>query len=221
MVVAYSRTQISRTTGWRCINTNIGVLIIVKIQTYKTHLSFNKPLTPTPGPTHRLKFETMPLPDLPTEVRRMILEALVKNGCELARFATVSREWQAVIEPHTFKRIKVTSSRIAELDDMTRRNRSHVEYLWLCVELERYDCDTCSPDGEDDEVPMFNSAADDLLIQTTIQSLLLALSTWDRNSSLTLDISVYSTSDPEHWFKYLTFEPDGDEMMLHDLIGQF
>lgn len=141
----------------------------------------------------------------------MILEALVKDGRELARFAAVSREWQAVIEPQTFKRIRVTPSRIVELDDMTRRNRSRVRYLWLCLELERYDCDTCSPDGEDDDVSMFNSAADDLLIKTSIQSLLLVLSAWDQSSSLSLDISVYSTSDPEHWFKYLTFEPDDDD----------
>ncbi|UKZ92843.1 uncharacterized protein TrAFT101_007777 [Trichoderma asperellum] len=153
----------------------------------------------------------MPLPNLPTEVRRMILEALVKDGRDLARFAAVSREWQAVIEPQTFKRIKLTPSRIAELDDMTRRNRSHVRHLWLCLELERYDCGTCSADGEDDEVPMFNNAADDLLIKTSIQSLFLVLSSWDRSSSVSLDISVYSTSDPEHWFKYLTFEPDDDE----------
>ncbi|KAL7921550.1 hypothetical protein ACQKWADRAFT_321368 [Trichoderma austrokoningii] len=150
----------------------------------------------------------MPLSKLPTEIKRMILEALVKDGRELARCAAVSREWQAAIEPQTFKRIKVTPSRITELDAMTRRNRSHVKYLWLCVELERYDCDTCSPE---DDVPMFNSAADDLLIQTAIRSLFLVLSSWDRSSSLTLDISVYSTSDAEHWFKYLTFEPDDDE----------
>jgi hypothetical protein len=153
----------------------------------------------------------MPLPNLPAEVKRMVLDALVKDGRELARFAAVSREWQAVIEPETFKRIKVTSPRITELDEMTRRNRSHVRYLWLCLELERYDCDTCSPDGDNDDVPMFNSAADDLLIKTAIQSLLSVLSAWDRSSSLSLDISVYSTSDPEHWFKYLTFEPDDDK----------
>ncbi|TFB02235.1 hypothetical protein CCMA1212_005989 [Trichoderma ghanense] len=153
----------------------------------------------------------MPLPNLPVEVRRMILETLVKDGRELAPFAAVSREWQAVIEPQTFKRIRVTASRITELDDMTRRNRSRVRYLWLCVELARYGCDTCSPDGENDDVPMFNSDADDLLIKTAIQSLLSVLSAWDCSSPLTLDISVYSTSDREHWFKYLTFEPDDDE----------
>ncbi|PTB67876.1 hypothetical protein BBK36DRAFT_1194095 [Trichoderma citrinoviride] len=153
----------------------------------------------------------MPLPSLPAEVRGMILEALVRDGRELAPLATVSREWQAVIEPQTFKRIRVTPSRIAELDDMTRRNRSHVRYLWLCLELERYGCDTCSPCLDHGEDPLFNSAADDLLIKTAIQSLLFVLSTWDRSSSLALDISVYSVSDQEHWFKYLTFEPDDDE----------
>ncbi|EHK45603.1 hypothetical protein TRIATDRAFT_317758 [Trichoderma atroviride IMI 206040] len=150
----------------------------------------------------------MPLANLPAEIKRMILEALVKDGRELARFAAVSREWQAAIEPQTFKRIKITPSRIAELDDMTRRNRSRVRYLWFCLELERYGCDTCSPE---DGVPMFSSAADDLLIKTGIQSLFLVLGAWSRSSSLILDISVYSTSDPEHWFKYLTFEPDDDE----------
>lgn len=160
----------------------------------------------------------MHLPDLPAEIRGMILEALVRDGRELARFATVSREWQAVIEPHTFKRIKVTPSRIAQLDDMTRRNRSHVRYLWFCLELERYNCDTCSPD---DDVPIFNSAADDLRVKTGIQSLFLVLSAWDRNSALTLDISVYSTSDPEHWFKYLTFEPDDDDVDVSRLDQAF
>lgn len=150
----------------------------------------------------------MPLANLPVEIRRLILDALVRDGRELASFAAVSREWQAVIEPHTFKGIKVTPSRIAELDDMTRRNRSYVRYLWFCLELERYDCDTCFPDND---VPMFNSAADDLLIKTGIRSLFLVLGAWGRSSCLTLDISVYSTSDPEHWFKYLTFEPDDDE----------
>ncbi|KAM0515038.1 hypothetical protein ACHAPE_006360 [Trichoderma viride] len=150
----------------------------------------------------------MPLPSLPEEIKRLVLEALVRDGRELASFAAVSRQWQAVIEPQTFKRIRITPSRIAELDNMTRRNRSRVRYLWFCLELERYDCDTCSPDND---VPMFNSAADDLLIKTGIQSLFLVLGAWDRSSCLTLDISVYSTSDPEHWFKYLTFEPDDDE----------
>ncbi|KAL6889777.1 hypothetical protein HDV57DRAFT_508059 [Trichoderma longibrachiatum] len=143
----------------------------------------------------------MSLPNLPAEVMHMILEALAQDGRDLASF----------IEPQTFRRIKVTPPRIAQLNDMTRRNRSHVRYLWLCVELKRYDCHSCSFASDIEEIPMFIDAADDLPIKTAIQALFSVLSTWDSSSSLTLDMSVYSTSDREHWFKYLTFEPDDDE----------
>jgi len=37
---------------------------------------------------------------------------------------------------------------------------------------------------------------------------------WDPNSELILDISIYSPSDSEHWFKYLTFVPDTTSDML-------
>ena len=34
------------------------------------------------------------------------------------------------------------------------------------------------------------------------------LGTWEPKGDLILDISIYSLSDSEHWFKYLTFMPD-------------
>ncbi|KAJ3574971.1 hypothetical protein NPX13_g4193 [Xylaria arbuscula] len=40
------------------------------------------------------------------------------------------------------------------------------------------------------------------------ENLFSVLSTWDPNSELALDISIYSPSDSKHWFKYLTFVPD-------------
>lgn len=199
-IVAYRQAQISRATG------HIYSRRITELQHQSQNFQSLRLLLLLLPPSSC--FETMSLPNLPTEIKRMILKTLVKDGRELARCAAVSREWQAVIEPLTFKRIKVTPSRIAELDGMTRRNRCHVKYLWLCLELGRYDCDTCSHDGD---VPMFNTVADDALVQTATQSFFLVLGAWDRSSSLTLDISVYSTSDAEHWFKYLTFEPDDDE----------
>ncbi|KAJ4862674.1 hypothetical protein T069G_03628 [Trichoderma breve] len=92
----------------------------------------------------------------PSEVKCMILEALTDDkNCRLSNAAVVSREWQAVIEPHIFTYIRVTSQRIAQLNAMTQRNRDH-----------------------------------------------------EPNESLTLDISLYSKSDNEHAFKYLTFIPD-------------
>lgn len=49
---------------------------------------------------------------------------------------------------------------------------------------------------------------DNELILEAFRSLFSALVTWEANGSLTLDISLYSPSDREHAFKYLTFVPD-------------
>ncbi|PNP42922.1 hypothetical protein TGAMA5MH_05668 [Trichoderma gamsii] len=43
---------------------------------------------------------------------------------------------------------------------------------------------------------------------TTLQKLFSVLNYWRSDSNLSLDISVYSPSDSEHWFPHLTFEPD-------------
>ena len=52
------------------------------------------------------------------------------------------------------------------------------------------------------------SDTDNCPITTSFQNLFSILSTWDLNGNLILDISIYSPSDSEHWFKYLTFMPD-------------
>lgn len=101
---------------------------------------------------------------LPTEIRLMVLQALVEDGSRLAPFATVSREWLGVIEQHTFARIKLTPPSIAELDSMTSRNRARVRCLWLCLELERYDCTACAS-----ESAATTSNTEDALITTAFQ----------------------------------------------------
>ncbi|KAL6898338.1 hypothetical protein GGI43DRAFT_428518 [Trichoderma evansii] len=120
---------------------------------------------------------------LPAEIRTLILEALLQDGCNLASFVTVSREWQAIIEPHIFSRIKLTSSRVKEFGLMAYRNRALVRYIWLCLEFQEYGCAESSFDG----LP------------------LQGITDTDNNIIIT---TVYSPSDSEHWFKYLTFEPD-------------
>jgi hypothetical protein len=52
------------------------------------------------------------------------------------------------------------------------------------------------------------SNTDNNSITTAFQELFSTLSTLEPNKDLLLDISVYSPSDSEHWFKYLTFGPD-------------
>lgn len=142
---------------------------------------------------------------LPAELRCIILRNLAEDGGNLANFARVSREWQGEIEKYTFARIRLTPSRITEFDAMTYRNRALVRCLWLCLELEQYDCTTCA---EEDEEVIATTPADNALIMTTLVKLFLVLSTWEPNSNLLLDINVYSPSDSKHWFPYLTFEPD-------------
>lgn len=142
---------------------------------------------------------------LPAEIRISVLEALLQDGCSLAGFATVSREWQTIIERHNFARIKLTSSRLVGFGSIIHRNRALVRYIWLCLELQEYDCTKCAPR----DVEMWRlSRTDNILITTAFLDLFSSLSAWEPNGNLLLDISVHSPSDSEHWFKYLTFEPD-------------
>jgi hypothetical protein len=149
----------------------------------------------------------------PAEIRLTVLEVLLQDGCNLPDFATVSQEWQTIIERHNFSRIKLTSSRVADFGPMVHRNRSLVRYIWFCLELQEYNCTECEP-HDPDLIGLSN--ADNVLITTAFQNLFSTLSVWEPNSSLLLDISVYSPSDSEHWFKYLTFEPD----VASDMCGR-
>ncbi|KAI1096932.1 hypothetical protein F5B19DRAFT_499121 [Rostrohypoxylon terebratum] len=142
---------------------------------------------------------------LPVEIRLMILEALLQNGCSVASSAVVSREWQAVIEPYNFSQIYLTLSRLDGVDTMLRRNRALVKYIWFRIELESYGCWTCAPAVVDD---WSISETDNTTIMMALEGLFLTLSAWPPGGDLVLDISVYSPSDSKHWFKYLTCEPD-------------
>ncbi|XDG01969.1 hypothetical protein ABKA04_001584 [Annulohypoxylon sp. FPYF3050] len=156
---------------------------------------------------------------LPAEIRLMILEALLQDGCSMAPFAAVSREWQAVIEPYNFARIYLTPSRLADVDTMLRRNRALVKYIWYYIELEKYDCTTCAPLVRDD---WGLNETDNTVIMTALEGLFSTLSSWPPNGNLLLDISLYSPSDSKHWFKYLTCGPDipSDKYNRHRSLDQ-
>lgn len=65
----------------------------------------------------------MSWPSLPQEIRTLILEAVLEDGCSVAKFATVSREWQRVIVQQNFTRIKLTPSCLTDFSSMVHRNR--------------------------------------------------------------------------------------------------
>ncbi|KAK9423222.1 putative F-box domain-containing protein [Seiridium unicorne] len=135
----------------------------------------------------------------------------MQNGRSLASFATVSREWQTIIERHNFSRVKLTlGSRLANLGSMMHRNRALVRYVWFCVELQAYDCSECEPPLLDQDTWGI-SLEDNVRIVNGFEALFSTLSTWEprpRGEMLQLYIIVYSQSDSEHWYKYLTFQPD-------------
>ncbi|AEO67431.1 uncharacterized protein THITE_2050923 [Thermothielavioides terrestris NRRL 8126] len=93
---------------------------------------------------------------------------------------------------------------------MVFRNRALVRYIWFCIELDAYDCSECEPQSRDPETWGF-SDEDNVRIVNGFEALFSTLGTWEPRPSgemLQLDISIHSPSDSEHWFKYLTFEPD-------------
>ena len=158
--------------------------------------------------------------NLPEEIRLLIFKALMQDGCTLARLATVSPEWQTELERYNFARIKLTPSRLVDFSSMIHRNRALVGYIWFCLELDTYDCTKCAPTEKYEEAFSI-SDTDNCPITTAFQILFSSLSTCDLNGDLILDISIYSPSESEHWFTYLTFMPDtlgggGIEQMVSD-----
>lgn len=147
---------------------------------------------------------------LSEEIQLLTLKFLLSDGCSLAHFATVSRQWQTVIERHTFERINIALWRIPELGPMTRRNRALVKCIWLSLELDKYDCSKCGLRGANHNgAPRrSNNTTDKCIIITAMHDLFLTLSAWEPQGDLKLDISIHSPSDAQHWFKYLTFGPD-------------
>ncbi|KXH67684.1 hypothetical protein CSAL01_06847 [Colletotrichum salicis] len=158
---------------------------------------------------------------LPREIRLLITQYLIQDGCPLAPFATVSREMQTDIERHNFARIRLTPSRLANFRAMIQRIRGLVGYIWFCLELDEYDCTACPPPSGPSTSYEFTegleiSGTDKCPITASFQDLFSVLGEWKPHGDLTLDISLYSPSDSEHWFPYLTFLPDNPPNMPAD-----
>jgi hypothetical protein len=142
---------------------------------------------------------------LPEEIRLMILENLLHDGCSLANLATVSREWQTIIEKHNFARIKVTLPRLLKLKSMVHRNRALVRYIWLCIRLPDYDdCEICEPY----DLGLHGYPNMIIMCDGVLYYLFSALGEWEPRGSLVVDISFYSPGDSKHWFPEITVLPD-------------
>ncbi|KAK2611917.1 hypothetical protein QQS21_002023 [Conoideocrella luteorostrata] len=144
---------------------------------------------------------------LPPEIRNEILGLLPVLGGRYSLLATVCRDWQSTLEPLNFAKISLTVPRLADPDSQAilSRRSSQIRYIWFRVELKQYDCGQCANTNPDN---WGLDNIDNQFIADAFESLFTTLSAWEPRGDLMLDISVYSPSDNQHWFKYLSFCPD-------------
>lgn len=124
----------------------------------------------------------------------------VKN---IAQYATVCRKRQKAIEQLNFHSLSLTAQDVPTLDNiMAKRSLNLVKYISYSIELERCDCSDCNCYESEDE---YMAAA--VAIKDGIRAMLQTLSKRSYSGDMTLDLSIYSPSDAEHYFKYIRFEP--------------
>ena len=138
---------------------------------------------------------------LPLEIRTHILEALVLGG-DSARYASICRAWQTIIEQRIFAGLKVTRSRLAGFSDIGYRHRHLVKYIWFSIEPFEHHCPLCGRvwvcHWHQVSPKTFRKAIQDLVIQ---------LSRWEPSGSLLLDISVKAPSALMHSSSIIQYGP--------------
>ncbi|KAF5567362.1 PRANC domain-containing protein [Fusarium napiforme] len=151
--------------------------------------------------------DRMPWDSLTLQIQNEIIGLLPILGGKCSQLATVSRAWQSIIEPLNFADISLTVPRLTDPNSQAilARTRNRIRYIWFRVELKQYDCTECAGADQDqwglDEV-------DNQFIVDAFANLFTTLSAWEPRGDLVLDISIYSPSDNQHWFKYITFSSD-------------
>jgi hypothetical protein len=144
---------------------------------------------------------------LPPKIQNEIISLLPSLGGRCSQLVTISKTWQSIIEPLNFAEISLTVPRLTDLNSQAIlfRRRNQIRYIWFRVELKQYDCIQCA-NTDRDRWGLDN--VDNQFIADAFESLFMTLSAWEPRGDLVLDISVYSPSDNQHWFKYLSFYSD-------------
>ncbi|KAI3328998.1 hypothetical protein HD806DRAFT_481340 [Xylariaceae sp. AK1471] len=144
---------------------------------------------------------TMCWVSLPAELRLMILAILAHEHRGLASYSPVCQEWQIFMEEKNFRQLKLQVSCLDDFQYMVTRQRKLVHHVWLNIDLPRYTCRSCKWQESESWI-----SRNDSIIRKAISKLFSILSTWDpADSNLTLELSVQSPSDSEHWFKNYYF----------------
>ncbi|PGG96368.1 hypothetical protein GX51_07863 [Blastomyces parvus] len=138
---------------------------------------------------------------LPAEIRLTILEEISRQKHRgWASCAAVCKEWQVFVEAKNFRRLTLQTSCLEEFKYMVVRQRGLVQYICLNIELPRYTCRSCQCTESGSWNSRHNSIMRDAMVK-----LYSALSTWEPAGRLVLEITTYSPSDSQHWFKHYRF----------------
>lgn len=143
---------------------------------------------------------------LPLEVRDIILKFLTHDN-KIAPYATVSKEWQSVIEKKNFGRLKLHQSCLDSLERLSEQQQGFVKHIWLNIELKTYTCRACWKMES-----LTSIYANQRILAEAIARLFFILASWKQNrGGLTLELNAYSPSDSEHWFRGCYFGAQGED----------
>lgn len=159
-------------------------------------------------------------PDLPPEIRRMILQSLMdttttKKGFPLATAASVCREWQEVIEESNFESLQILSKDLFDFDAYVRGSRRKwLRRLYFRVELPKYPRRLAhSPETHEEQED------NDVAFTTSVWGLFHTLSQWDTGHRLVLELSAHSPSDRKGLIGEMGLTEDGDSRFFDSDLG--
>ncbi|KAH8901082.1 hypothetical protein GQ53DRAFT_835040 [Thozetella sp. PMI_491] len=143
---------------------------------------------------------------LPAEIRAMVLDLLVAEASRkrkaylFSKFASVSQEWQAVMEPANFKNLTLTESCLPDFERFFKDNlarRQALKRIWFRVELPAY--------TKDQGAFMENDAdqeRNDCAFACQMWRLFDILGEWEpKHARLELEITASSPSDQKRYFR--------------------
>ncbi|CAG9944810.1 unnamed protein product [Clonostachys rosea f. rosea IK726] len=169
-------------------------------------------------------------PELQIEVCRMLLEPESNSVSDagipdhmtrpriLSTCAVVCQGWQAYFEKENFIRLILHQDDVSRFGKILARHQrtSFVRWIWLRIELPTYDCSRCGTESTDEDV------ANKYIFTNAVWDLLGTLSTWPRNKEieqerrgLTLELSVHSPSDTDHYCQDLSVRANDTAWSLH------
>ncbi|KAJ5720642.1 uncharacterized protein N7483_008576 [Penicillium malachiteum] len=132
---------------------------------------------------------------LPIELTMQVISYLIDAGVDPAPYATVSREWQMLIEQRIFNTINLnTSKQLAAFKQIVAQNtrrKTCIRKIKLVVELEPYSIEARAEFETAEEHRRNNG-----IFVPAIQSLFSILKSWPENEpGINLSIEVMSPSD--------------------------